>query len=101
MFSKINTSYFGSKKTQQDGMYIRQMKEVMNRWHSTMDTTRYGLRSVHSKYNLLVCQIALLLGLDHSKQSKYTRYVPLVRLDVILSNKQIQEIKSCLISNDF
>ena len=27
-------------------MYIRQMKEVMNRWHSSMDTLRYGLRSV-------------------------------------------------------
>ena len=71
---KINSSFFGSKKTQQDSMYIRQMKEVMNRWHSSMDTARYGLRSVHSKYNLLVCQIALLLGLDHSKQSKYTKY---------------------------
>ena len=75
MFSKINSSFFGSKKTQQDSMYIRQMKEVMNRWHSSsMDTARYGLRSVHSKHNLLVCQIALLLGLDQSKQSKYTRY---------------------------
>ena len=33
------------------------MKEVMKRWHSTR---RYRLRSVHSKHNLLVCQIALV-----------------------------------------
>ena len=79
---------------QQDSMYIRQMKEVMNRWHSSMDTARYGLRSVHSKYNLLVCQIALLLGLDHSKQSKYTRYQPLVRLDIILCNKQYRKLQA-------